>query len=295
MSKRPRESTSSRLRRTRLPASSAARGADSSSTRASTPSPTGNPSSPIRRRAVALSSSSRSWAESTASSRLALDIALLSPTSADCTATCSMRSGRPPVARSSRRTSWACVSRSTCWPPADRTRRRNSSTAAPSRGEWWDGTGSGPTRTTDSYGWPAVVSAVTTTRASLVLSSTACSIGPASVASRSRPSSTSRHSRPSTARPRAPTRESPGAVSASTHCSAATSRSSRLRRARASTHQVSVPAATWRTMSVLPLPGGPTTVTQRDSSSAAPSARWTSSRPRHGDSTGRIYRPRDRS
>ena len=46
MSKRPRESTSSRLRRTRLPASSAARGADSSSTRASTPSPTGKSEQP---------------------------------------------------------------------------------------------------------------------------------------------------------------------------------------------------------------------------------------------------------
>ena len=64
-------------------------------------------------------------------------------------------------------------------------------------------------------GWSAVVSAVTTTRASVVPSSMVWSTGPASVASRSSPSSTSRQSRPSTARPRAPASESPGAVSES--------------------------------------------------------------------------------
>ena len=217
----------------------------------------------MRRRAAALASSRRSWAESTAWSRLTADIALLSPTSADCTATCSISSGSPPVARSRRRTSCACSARSTCCPPAARMRRRNSSTAGPSRGARWAGTGSGPTRTTDSAGWPAVVSAVTTTRASLVASSTDWRTGPASVVSRSRPSRTSRHSRPSTARPRAPVSESPGAVSDSRLSRAATSTSSIVRRLRASTHEAAAvaAAATWRTSSVLPLPGGPTTVT----------------------------------
>ena len=191
----------------------------------------------MRRRAAALASSRRSWAESTAWSRLTADIALLSPTSADCTATCSISSGSPPVARSRRRTSCACSARSTCCPPAARMRRRNSSTAGPSRGARWAGTGSGPTRTTDSAGWPAVVSAVTTTRASLVASSTDWRTGPASVVSRSRPSRTSRHSRPSTARPRAPVSESPGAVSDSRLSRAATSTSSIVRRLRASTHE----------------------------------------------------------
>ena len=70
MSKRPSASTSSRLRRTRLPASPAASGTlDRSRTSARTPRPTGKSSSPIRRSAVAQSASSSSCAESTAWSR----------------------------------------------------------------------------------------------------------------------------------------------------------------------------------------------------------------------------------
>ena len=185
-------------------------------------------------------------------------MALLSPTSADWTATCSMSRGRPPVALSRRRTSWAWVARSTCCPPAERMRRRNSSTAASlQRSAAGRAPGGGPTRTTDSWGWPAVVWAVTTTRASVVLSSIAWRIGPASVASRSRPSSTSRQARPSTARAE---RAGEGVARGRLGLEALEGGHQHLvevvRRLRASTHEVGAASAdAWRTSSVFPLPG----------------------------------------
>ena len=129
-----------------------------------------------------------------------------------------MSRGSPPVAVSRRRTSRSWLTRSTGWPPAASTRRRNRSTAGPASGSWGPATGSGPTRTTRSPGWPAIVRAVTAIRAPLVVSTSSWRAGPRPSASMSTPSTTSNVSVPSRARPRAPGVLSPGAASAPTPC-----------------------------------------------------------------------------
>ena len=285
--RRPR----ARLRRTRLPATSAARGAGWSSTRASTPSPMGKSSSPIRRSAVALSSSSRSWAESTAWSRLTVDIALLSPTSADCTATCSMRSGSPPVARSRRRTSWSCGRGRPAGRPrpgsgAGTARRRGPRAASGGRAP-----GAGrPGRRTRRAGRRWSARSPRPGRRSCS-SSIVCSIGPG--VGRVEVEAVEHQQAVAAvdgAAQGAGERVAGGGLGV--EALAAPRRGGRRGCAGCARRPTTsaTPAATWRTMSVLPLPGGPTTVTQRDSSSASLSARWTSSRPRHGESTGRTYR-----
>ena len=250
----------------------------------------GRPGSPAGRSAAARSRSRRraaSWAESTAWSRLTVDIALLRPTSADWTATCSISSGRPPVALSRRRTSWACVAEVDLLAAgrADaaqeqldgRALQRGALGGHRQRPDADDGlerlAGRGPRGHHDAGVGGALqhrlehraglggveVEAVEHEQALAAVDGAAQGAGERVAGGRLRLEALAGRRR------------------------AASSRRAQVagvdprRRVRS--------AAAWRTRSVLPLPGGPTTVTQRDSSSASPSARWTSARPRQGDST----------
>ena len=74
-----------------------------------------------RRKQRCWSSSSSSYDACTASESDAVGVTWVIPTRAICTAICSISSGSPPLARSSRRTSSSLSTRSTGWPPASST------------------------------------------------------------------------------------------------------------------------------------------------------------------------------
>ena len=295
MSKRPRRSTSSRLRRTRLPASSAVAGTGRSSTRASTPSPTGKSSTPMRRRAVALASSRSACAESTAWSRLTVDMALLRPTSADWTATCSMRRGRPPVAleqaaylvRLRREVDLLASGRADAAQEQldGRTLQRRAAARAPAAARRGRRprrlAGRGP-RGDDDAGVGGALQQRLEHRTGA---------GGVEVEAVEHEQALAPVDRP-------PERTGEGVAGSRLGLEALAARRRARRRGcagcgrRPTTRRVA--AAACRTRSVFPLPGGPTTVTQRDSSRASPSARWTSPRPRQGDSTDELSLPRRR-
>ena len=134
-----------RLRRARAAASWTACGRPTPLTSASTSRPTGDRH--LRQPAEALLLGRRRAGRRSA--RTASDegrgraTTSLTPTSAICTASCSMSNGSPPLARSSRRRSASCCVEVDGCPPAASTRCRKSSTAGPDSGSWSRGTTNG--------------------------------------------------------------------------------------------------------------------------------------------------------
>ena len=266
---------------------------DASSTCASTSRPTGKSSiadaGGEQRR---WSSSSSSWAESHRLVEADRGIALAEPDQRDCTATCSISSGSPPVARSSRRTSCSWSARSTGCPPAASDAAQEQLDGRPSERPRARARGSGPTRTT---------------RLGRLAGGRQRGDHHAGVGGRLE------HGLQVPARPRSCRgrgRRGPAGI-------APVDGAAEGARQRVARRGLGVEALQGRDEHVVEAaqaagvdPRGaasrlrrrgaraascrcredPTTVTHRDSSSASRSARWTSSRPRHGVSTGRTYR-----